>query len=102
MGPEDLSTPGRTTSSALISKDFQKSNYLANLGMNHVLSLNEKSFIKTSLNYSGTGADDDVFETDTLKNIQHWRRACKRFRFSQNAYDSEQDCEFSYQGSNYL
>ena len=37
----------RTTSSALISKDFHKSNYLANLGMNHVLSLNEKSFIKT-------------------------------------------------------
>jgi hypothetical protein len=35
--------------------------------VNHVLSLNEKSFIKTSLNFSGTGADDDVFETDTLR-----------------------------------
>jgi hypothetical protein len=67
MGPKDLSTPGRTTSSALISKDFDKANYLANLGMNHVLSLNEKSFIKTSLNYSGAGSDDDVFETDTLR-----------------------------------
>jgi hypothetical protein len=67
MGPKDLSTPGRTTSSALISKDFHKANYLANFGMNHVLSLNEKSFIKTSLNFSGTGADDDVFETDTLR-----------------------------------
>jgi hypothetical protein len=67
MGPKDLSTPGRTTSSALISKDFHKANYLANLGMNHVLSLNEKSFIKTSINYSGTSADDDVFETDTLR-----------------------------------
>jgi hypothetical protein len=67
MGPKDLSTPGRTTSSALISKDFKKANYLANLGMNHILSLNEKSFIKTSINFSGTGADDDVFETDTLR-----------------------------------
>jgi hypothetical protein len=67
MGPTDLSTPGRITSSALISKDFNKSNYLANLGVNHVLSLNEKSFIKTSLNFSGKGADDDVFETDTLR-----------------------------------
>jgi hypothetical protein len=67
MGPKDLSTPGRTTSSALISKDFDKTNFLANLGMNHVLSLDEKSFIKTSLNYSGNGADDDVFETDTLR-----------------------------------
>jgi hypothetical protein len=67
MGPKDLSTPGRTTSSSLISKDFHKANYLANLGMNHILSVNEKSFIKTSLNFSGTGADDDVFETDTLR-----------------------------------
>jgi hypothetical protein len=67
MGPGDLSTPGRPTSSALISKDFHKANYLANIGLNHVLSLNEKSFIKTSLNFSGTGADDDVFETDTLR-----------------------------------
>jgi hypothetical protein len=67
MGPKDLSTPGRTTSSSLISKDFDKANYLANIGMNHVMSLNEKSFIKTTLNYSGTGSDDDVFETDTLR-----------------------------------
>jgi hypothetical protein len=67
MGPSDLSTPGRITTSALISKDFHKSNYLANIGMNHVLSLNEKSFVKTSLNFSGTGADDDVYETDTLR-----------------------------------
>lgn len=66
MGPAGLSTPGSTTSSALISKDFYKSNYLANIGMNHVLSLNKKSFVKTSLNYSGTGADDDIYERDTL------------------------------------
>jgi len=66
MGAAGMATPGRTTSNALISKDFRKANYLANLGMNHILSLNEKSFIKTSLNYSGTGADDDLFETDTL------------------------------------
>ena len=67
MGPLGLSTPGRTTTSALISKDFYKANYLANLGINHVLSLNKKSFVKTSLNYSGTGANDDIYETDTIK-----------------------------------
>jgi hypothetical protein len=67
MGPTGLSTPGRPTTSALASKDFYKANYLANLGMNHVLSLNEKSFVKTSLNYSGTGANDDIYETDTLR-----------------------------------
>ena len=67
MGPTGLSTPGRPTASALTSKDFYKANYLANLGMNHILSLNEKSFIKTSLNYSGTGANDDIYETDTIR-----------------------------------
>jgi len=67
MGPDDLSTPGITTTSALISKDFYKENYLANLGMNHVMSLNKKSFVRTSLSYSGTGADDDIFETDTIR-----------------------------------
>ena len=67
MGPADLSTPGRPTTNALNSKDFYKANFLANVGMNHVLSLNKKSFVKTSLNYSGTGADDDIYETDTIK-----------------------------------
>ncbi len=67
MGPTGLSTPGRPTTNALISKDFYKENFLANLGMNHILSLSKNSFIKTSLNYSGTGASDDIFETDTIK-----------------------------------
>ncbi len=67
MGPEGLSTPGRPTSNALTSKDFYKANSLANLGMNHVLSLNEKSFVKTSINYSGTNANDDIYETDTIR-----------------------------------
>ncbi len=67
MGPTGLSTPGRPTTNALTSKDFYKANYLANLGMNHILSLNKKSFVKTSLNYSGTGANDDIYETDTIK-----------------------------------
>ncbi len=97
-----LSTPGRTTTSALISKDFKKANYLANLGMNHILSLNDKSFIKTSVNYSGTGADDDIFETDTLRTYNIGGEPCKRIHFSQNAYGSKQDCEVSSQGCNYL
>jgi hypothetical protein len=67
MGPTGLSTPGRPTTSSLNSKDFYKKNYLANLGINHTLSLNSKSFVRTSFNYSGTGAMDDIFETDTIK-----------------------------------
>jgi hypothetical protein len=67
MGPTGLETPGRTKTNALTSKDYYKANFLANLGMNHTLSINKNSFIKTSLNYSGTGLNDDIYETDTIK-----------------------------------
>lgn len=67
LGPTGLSTPGIPISSASVSRDLNKTNYLANLGMNHVLSLNDKSFIKTTLSYSGTGIDDDIYERDTIK-----------------------------------
>jgi hypothetical protein len=67
MGPSGLSTPGRPTTNALTSKDFFKKNHLANLGVSHTVSLNSKSFVRMSLNYSGTGATDDIFETDTIR-----------------------------------
>ena len=35
--------------------------------MNHILPLNNNSFVKTSLSYSGTGVDDDIYESDTVK-----------------------------------
>lgn len=67
MGPTGLETPGRTKTSALASRDYYKANYLANLGINHILSIDNKSFVKTSISYSGTGLNDDVYETDTLR-----------------------------------
>lgn len=67
MGPEGLSTPGRPITNAFMSRDFYKNNYLANAGLNHVMPLNKNSFIKTSLSFSGTGADDDIYESDTIR-----------------------------------
>ena len=67
MGPTGLETPGRTKTNALTSRDYYKANYLANLGMNHTLSINNNSFVKTSINYSGTGLNDDIYETDTIR-----------------------------------
>jgi hypothetical protein len=67
MGPAGLEIPGRTKTNALISRDYDKANYLANLGVNHTLSINKNSFIKTSFSYSATGLSDDVFETDTIR-----------------------------------
>ena len=67
MGTSDLSTPGSTTKNALISKDFNKSNYIMNLGMNHTFTLNKNSFIKTTLSFSGYGIKDDILESDTIR-----------------------------------
>jgi hypothetical protein len=67
IGPAGIATPGKPPTNALASKDYFKENYLANLGMNHILTLNEKSYVKTTLNYSGTGANDDIYETDTIR-----------------------------------
>jgi|WetSurMetagenome_2_1015567.scaffolds.fasta_scaffold10460_2 hypothetical protein len=68
MGPTGLETPGKPKTSSLSSKDLYKENYLANFGMNHTYSINNNSFFKTSLNYSGSGMNEDVYETDTIKN----------------------------------
>jgi len=67
MSPTGLSTPGSTTKNAFISKDFEKANYLLNLGINHTYSINNNSFIKTSFSFSGSGIKDDIFESDTIR-----------------------------------
>ncbi len=67
LGPTSMSTPGRPVTNACISKDYYKSNYLANAGLNHIIPLNKNSFIRTSLSYSRTGADDDIYESDTIR-----------------------------------
>ena len=67
MGTSDLSTPGSDTKNALISKDMEKANYLLNLGFNHTLSINNNSYIKTTISFSGSGIKDDVSESDTIR-----------------------------------
>lgn len=67
MGITGLETPGSAKTDALASKDFYKANYLANIGINHTYSIDNNSYIRTSLNFSGSGINEDVFETDTIK-----------------------------------
>lgn len=63
-------TPGSSTSNANISKDYKKTAYLSNLGLNHVLTLTKNSFLKTSIYYSGDGIKDNIFESDSIiKNL---------------------------------
>jgi hypothetical protein len=63
-----IQVPATTIKDASISKDFDKSNYLSNLGMSHTLSINANSYFKTSLSYSTAGIDDGngVFLSDSV------------------------------------
>ena len=56
-------TPGSNGMMPNISQDFDKRNYLTNLGMNHTYFINNNSYTKTSLTYSGIGLNDDVYES---------------------------------------
>nr|NQU93204.1 TonB-dependent receptor [Bacteroidota bacterium] len=65
--PDGQAIPGNKIIQADIIKDYDKGTYLFNTGMNHTLSINNNSFITTSLSYSGSGLNDDVFESGIIK-----------------------------------
>ena len=64
--PDIWATPTNGTLPADIREDFAKATYLLNTGMNHTLSINEHSFLKTSLSYSSEGIEDDIFEKEII------------------------------------
>lgn len=65
--PDLWQTPGNRSMQTEITEDFEKTSYLLNTGLNHSLSLNKKSFLKTTLSYSSEGIEDDIFEIRTVK-----------------------------------
>jgi hypothetical protein len=62
-----LQTPGENNMSTDIIQDFDKSNYLLNIGINHIYIFNERSAVKTTLSYSATGMDDGVYESQIVE-----------------------------------
>jgi hypothetical protein len=48
------------------AQDYETQTYLLNTGVNHSLTLNERSFLKTTLAYSMDGIQDDVFESKLI------------------------------------
>ena len=58
--PEGLSVPGKPTDADVL-RDYDKGANLANIGLTHVLTINSKSYLKTSLSYSGSGIKDEIF-----------------------------------------
>lgn len=63
-----IEVPGTSITDAAVSKDFKKANSLTNIGMSHTISINSKSYIKTSLSYSASGMEDNLFEGIIIKN----------------------------------
>ncbi|MDX1913171.1 MAG: TonB-dependent receptor [Saprospiraceae bacterium] len=59
--------PGDRFMRADIEEDFRKKAHLGNLGLNHHLGLNDRSYVKTTLSYANEGIDDRVFEEGILK-----------------------------------
>lgn len=59
--------PGRIIKNAAISNDYIKDNYLSNLGLIHTITINNNSFVKTSLSCSATGMNDDAFESTVIE-----------------------------------
>jgi hypothetical protein len=66
-----LTTPGSQNKNADIRKNYDKSNFLSNLGINHVLTINKKSVLKTSLSYSSNGISDDIFEYSIINSYNN-------------------------------
>ena len=48
---DNVAIPGNETITSGITEDYDKDNYLSNFGLNHTISINDKSFIKTTLSY---------------------------------------------------
>ena len=65
-------TPGNNDMMPDVIQDFDKNNFLVNLGISHMFNITNRSHIKTSLIYSGTGMEDDVFEA--TKNISGFEK----------------------------
>jgi hypothetical protein len=63
-----MTTPGSENNNADIRKNYEKSNFLANLGLNHTMSFNSRNVLKSSLTYSSAGISDDIFEYTVVKN----------------------------------
>lgn len=64
--PAVWETPGDGFMQSNIIEDFEKKSHLINIGLNHNISINKKSYIKSSLAFSHEGATDKIFENQVI------------------------------------
>ncbi len=60
-------TPGDRSYIGNIVEDMNKESHLFNSGINHMINLNKKSFIRTSLSFSSEGIDDYIYESSIIQ-----------------------------------
>lgn len=63
--PDFWETPGERGMNGDITEDYKKKTHLLNTGINHTLTLNNSSYIRTTLAYSNEGIEDEIFELPT-------------------------------------
>lgn len=64
---DNVATPNNGTITSEFTEDYEKGNFLSTYGVNHMISLNDRSYIKTTLSYSNNGITEDVFKIRTSK-----------------------------------
>ncbi|MDA3893151.1 MAG: TonB-dependent receptor [Salinivirgaceae bacterium] len=67
LSPDVIASPNGKAAESDIKTEYNKNNYLLNAGINHVYTINNNSFIKTTLLYSGNGISDDIYKSKIVK-----------------------------------
>lgn len=66
IDPTVIPTESNTTRTLSMQEDYLKQNYLLNTGVNHVLTLSNSSFLKSTLTYSSSSIGDETFLSDKI------------------------------------
>ncbi len=64
VNPQTWVTPGDAFMRPEIIEDYEKEAHLINLGINHTININAKSYLKTGIMQSYEGIDDKIYENE--------------------------------------
>jgi len=67
VDPQIWITPGNSFPNGAMREDFKKSSFQYNLGLKHTLSLNDKSYFRTTLSRAIEGIEDEVTDQEISK-----------------------------------
>lgn len=66
ISPDVTTTPNNSTKKFNMQEDYLKENYLLNSGINHVFTVTNSSFLKTSLSYSSSSIGDETYLSEQV------------------------------------